>query len=313
MSNNLYPCVTIPGQTKIHPYFQLVQDNTISWAQRFDLTPQFKPVSWYVKARFGLQAAREYPHANLDYINLAGDLLTWLFTVDDTCDRASSDQPAAEMMKIQIEEFHSILKGEQSNSLGSLSVALENILTRFKEISSPFLYRQYCRHMTDYLKECTFEIQMQLEGYIPSIKKYFQERPFTGFYIMFPLVAIFEGLDVPDEVYEHNTIRELELDLNLLGCLSNDLHSISRERKLDKTGFNLILIAQQELNLSLSQAVSYVVSEHANHLRKFEKNRDILPDWGSKINQQVERYVEGLKTIVRGYDDWAVIDTGRYE
>ncbi|MET3877673.1 hypothetical protein [Chitinophaga sp. OAE865] len=313
MSNALISCVTIPGKSRINSCYEDTQNDTLKWVQKFDMAPRFKPLSWYSRARFGFQAAREYPDASYAQVTLAGDLLSWLFTVDDSCDRGSADEGTALEMRRQLEIFTTILSGKYIEDDNSLSIALKDILHRFREISSPFLYRKYCMHMTDYLNECFFEIDMQIDGLMPSIGRYYKERPYTGFYIMFPLVAIFEKLDLPDEVYDHSVIGEIELVLNLLGCLSNDLHSIAREAKLEKPGFNLIFIAQKELNLSHDAAVQYVINEHKKHLRRFKQLRRELPHWGEYIDEQVDRYIDGLYTIVRGYDDWAVIDTGRYD
>lgn len=312
MSMNAHAC-TLPGQPAINASFEEVQMNTLKWAQRYDLAPQFKSIGWYTKARFGLQAAREYPNATFDQICLAGDLLTWLFTVDDTCDRGSAGAAAAIEMKAMLYEFIDILENKRGASDNSLSIGLVNILERFRAISTPFLYRQYCRHMIDYLKECFFEIDMQLNRYVPSIEKYFEIRPFGGFYIMFPLVAIFERFKLPAEVYEHEVVREIELILNLLGCFSNDLHSAEREKNLEAIGFNLIFIAQRELNLTYEAAVHYVESYHAAYLQKLEECLTKIPFWSKGINTRLDLYIDGLYTMVRGYDDWAIIDTGRYK
>ena len=312
MSMNAHAC-TLPGHPAINAFFEEVQLSTLKWVQRFDLAPQFKPMGWYTKAQFGLQAAREYPNATFNELCLAGDLLTWLFTVDDTCDRGSAGAEAAVEMKSMLHEFINILEDKRKPSENNLSIGLVNVMERFRAISTPYLYRQLCRHMIDYLNECFFEIDMQLNNYVPSIAKYFEIRPFGGFYIMFPLVAIFEKLKLPAEVYEHEIVREIELILNLLGCFSNDLHSAEREKNLDTIGFNLIFIAQRELNLSYEAATQYVKDYHAAYLLRLEHCLSQIPFWGKSTNTRLDLYLDGLYTMVRGYDDWAVIDTGRYK
>jgi len=312
MSMNVYACA-LPGQPAINDFSEEVQLNTLNWVQRFDLAPQFKSLGWYTKARFGLQAAREYPNATFNQICLAGDLLTWLFTVDDTCDRGSAGADAAIEMKAMLYEFIDMLEDKRQASSNSLSIGLADIQARFREISSPYLYRVFCKHMVDYLKECFFEIDMQLNSYIPSKEKYFEVRPFGGFYIMFPLVAIFDRLQLPAYVYEHPVVKEIELLLNMLGCFSNDLHSAERERVLDANGFNLIFIAQRELHLSFEDAIQYVSDYHTEYLRKLDDCLTQVPNWGKGINTKLDLYIQGLYTMVRGYDDWAMIDSGRYK
>nr|WP_295871305.1 hypothetical protein [uncultured Chitinophaga sp.] len=314
MLNRKYAMVTIPGDIKISHFSETVQTNTVNWAQEFNLSPFYKPLKWYNHARFGLQAAREYPFASLEHITLAGELLTWLFTVDDSCDRGSEDKALATEMTDQLEVFISILKGEAYHGSGRLELALVNILNKFLVISHdrPFLYWQFCTHVADYLTECKLEVKMQLHRHQMSIDDYYRERPYTGFYIMFPLVAMFAGLRIPKRVYTHPVVKSMELELNLLGCLSNDLHSISREAALEEGGFNLILISKREHGLTMDDAIGFVSEEHSRHLQAFETARTMLPDFGERINNQLAVYIAGLYQIVRGYDDWAVLDTGRY-
>lgn len=305
--------VTLPGRPKINSSFQEIQNSTLRWTQQFKLTPQFKPLQWYSKAGFGLQAAREYPDASFSQLSLAADLLSWLFTVDDSCDRGSDNPEMALEVRDQLHELIAILEHPSAGAKSTLGIALTQILNRFNNISTPFLYRRLCNHIIDYLRECFFEIEMQIDGYFPSIERYYAERPFTGFYIMFPLAGIFENLNLPDDIYLHPSVMELELYISHLGCLSNDLHSVDREVDLEKPGFNLILIAQRELKIEFSAAVEYVRKEHSFYLDRFERARKKLPFWSQEINSQLDKYIQGLYTIVRGYDDWAVVDTGRYE
>lgn len=314
MLNRQYAMITIPGDVKISDFSATVQTNTVNWAQEFNLSPVYKPLKWYNHALFGVQAAREYPFASLEHITLAGELLTWLFTVDDSCDRGSENKALAWEMTTQLDEFIHILEGKPYEGIGHLELALVNILNKFQVISHdrPFLYWQFCTHVADYLRECKLETKMQLLQHQMSIEDYYRERPFTGFYIMFPLVAMFTGLRIPKRVYTHPVVKSLELELNLLGCLSNDLHSIAREAALEEVGFNLILISKREHDLTLDDAVSFVTEEHTRHLQIFEKTRAILPDFGEPINKDLAMYIAGLYQIVRGYDDWAVLDTGRY-
>lgn len=312
MSNLAHVCVELPGNSIISSYCEDVQLSTLKWAQKFKLYPEFKPFAWYTKAQFGMQAAREYPYASYQQLCLAGDLLTWLFTVDDKCDRASSDKTQAMLMKELLHEFIAILEDIESPKNNKLSFALSEVLNRFVVISTPYLYWQLCNHIITYLKECFYELDMQLSGYIPSIAEYFAVRPDTGFSIMFPPVAIFQESMLPDYIYKHDLIQEIELQLNYVGGLSNDIHSFEREKNLETTGLNLVFIAQRELNLSIADAKQYVIDQHNDCLQRLEQCRNEMPFWSKEINRQVDLYVSGLYSIVKGYDDWAIYDTNRY-
>lgn len=305
--------VEFPGITEISPFADAVQAHTLSFAADFQLYPAIKPLKWYEKAQFGMQGAREYPDASYTDLCLAGDLLTWLFSVDDKCDRASNDRNDAVAMEALLYSLIDILEDRGPKFKDDiLSISLMDIMARFKAISSPFLYQLLCKHIVTYLKECFYEIDMQTRNYLPTIKEYFRMRPDTGFSIMFPLVAIFQRLDLPDEVYLHPVMQEIELILNLVGGLGNDVHSFHREKNLETTGLNLIFIAQHELKLTEDEAFSYVIREHDQHLEMLEAACSRMPFWSEAINTQVDAYVLGLRKILRGYYDWATIESKRY-
>lgn len=154
---------------------------------------------------------------------------------------------------------------------------------------------------------------MQEGDYSPTIREYLQWRPKTGFYIMFPLVSIFGKIDLPEEVYEHWLVKKIELLLNLTANLANDLHSLERERELKTKGLNLVLIYEQELNISLEEAIQQISDEYHGNLRTLEEHRAGLPFWSQEINAQLEVYIEGLYIAIKAYFDWALIDTERYK
>jgi hypothetical protein len=305
--------VEFPGITEISPFADAVQAHTLTFAEKFNLFPHVKPLVWYQKAQFGMQGAREYPDATFTDLCLAGDLLTWLFSVDDKCDRASSNKKEAVAMEALLYSLIDILEERGARFKDDiLSISLMDIMARFRAISTPFLYRLLCSHIVTYLKECFYEIDMQTRNYLPTIKEYFRVRPDTGFSIMFPLVAIFQKLDLPDEVYMHPVMQEIELILNLVGGLGNDVHSFHREKNLETTGLNLIFIAQHELKLTEEAAFSYVIATHDKHLEMLEDACARLPFQNTAVNSQVDEYVLGLRKILRGYYDWATIESKRY-
>ncbi|RFS22684.1 hypothetical protein DVR12_12880 [Chitinophaga silvatica] len=305
--------VEFPGITEISPYAEAVQAHTLTFAEKFNLLPSVKPLLWYQKAQFGMQGAREYPDAGFNDLCLAGDLLTWLFSVDDKCDRASSNKEEAIAMEVLLYRLIDILENKGTRFKDDVfSTSLIDLLARFNAISTPFLYQLLCKHIVTYLRECFYELDMQTMNYLPSVDEYFKVRPDTGFSIMFPLVAIFQRLNLPDEVYLHPVMQEIELILNLVGGLGNDVHSFHREKNLETTGLNLIFIAQHELKISEDEAFSYVINEHDQYLEKLEIACSQLPFWSPAINTQVDEYVLGLKKILRGYYDWATIESKRY-
>lgn len=304
-------CLEFPAPSAISPYAAAAQDHTINWAISFELVHDPKHVHVLRKAKFGEYAAREFPAASYDEICLTADLITWLFFVDDQCDRASSNRQASVSLRGQLTDFLDILDDREVRTATPMTNGMRDIMQRFSAISSPYLYQQLCHYIRVYLNECFWEIDLQVKDYVPTIAEYWDMRAKTGFSIMFPLVGIFSKLELPHEVYQDETLQRIELALNLAGGLANDIHSLKREQQLDTTGFNLIFIFQKELQVSQEEAVQLIMEHHSDQLSLLEKCRQQLPFWGKRINEELNTYVNGIFVVLRAYYDWA-LESNRY-
>lgn len=306
------PALEFPVPPAISPLAEEVQEHTFKWAHEFRLESPEK-LKRFNKGKFGWYAAREYPAASYKELCLVGDLITWLFTIDDKCDRFSSGTLEGAWLRNMLNGFIAIMEHRESTVGTPLNDALVNIRNRFSDLSSPFLFSLFCKEMISYFEECLWETEMQEGDYSPTIREYLQWRPKTGFYIMFPLVSIFGKIDLPEEVYEHWLVKKIELLLNLTANLANDLHSLERERELKTKGLNLVLIYEQELSISLEEAIQQISDEYHGNLRTLEEHRASLPFWSREINAQLDAYIEGLYIAIKAYFDWALIDTERYK
>lgn len=301
-----------PAPAAISTFADDAQQHTIRWAGRIGLVTTPLTPDWLSKARFGWQAAREYPYAGYDEICLAGDLLTWLFTVDDLCDRASDHKENADELKQMLKGCMAILQKEKITTASPFNDGLRNIMARLNFISPPNFFNCFINQMLIYLRECFIEIRMQTKGYIPTIGEYWDLRAKTGFDIMFPLAGIFNDIRLPDEILEHRVVRKIERELSLIGCLANDLHSLRREEQLDAMGLNLVFVSQHELGISREEAIHMIITAHDNKIQQLQALREGLPYWGRHINAALDVYLDGLYQIIKGYYDWAMSDSGRY-
>ncbi|MFB6454238.1 hypothetical protein ACE38W_03120 [Chitinophaga sp. Hz27] len=305
-----------PTPSVISPYATHIQEHTTEWAKKFHLINDDK-VTFFNKAKFGYYAAREYPEASYVDLCIVGDLIAWLFTVDDQCDRASSNAVAAAILKEMLNGFIGIIrKGGitfTSTRHQVLNESLHDIMIRFKKVSTPYLYEQFADYMVMYFEECLWETDMQLNGHEPSIREYLEQRPKTGFYIMFPIISMFNGVQLPAEIYGHPILKEIELLLNLTANLANDLHSLEREKALKTKGLNLVFIYERELDISLDDAIRAIRREYDRNLVKMDNLRKRFPFWGVELNRQLEEYIDGLYVVIKAYFDWAIIDTSRYQ
>ncbi|MGF6847819.1 hypothetical protein QFZ51_003054 [Chitinophaga sp. W3I9] len=99
------PALEFPTPSAISPLAEEVQVHTFKWAHEFRLESPEK-LKRFNKGKFGWYAAREYPAANYEELCLVGDLITWLFTIDDKCDRFFFWHPGRRLAAQYVERLY---------------------------------------------------------------------------------------------------------------------------------------------------------------------------------------------------------------
>jgi hypothetical protein len=75
---------------------------------------------------------------------------------------------------------------------------------------------------------------------------------------------------------------------------------------------NLALVLQHEAGMSLQAAVDEVASFVKREVKSFVALEATLPSFGSTVDSSVRRFVEVLRTWMRGNLDWSY-ESGRYQ
>jgi 5-epi-alpha-selinene synthase len=74
---------------------------------------------------------------------------------------------------------------------------------------------------------------------------------------------------------------------------------------------NLVFILQNTYDLSLQTAVDRAAAIHDAEVRAFEIMEAQLPACGLMVDADVQRYIDGLRSWMRGNLDWS-LTCGRY-
>jgi hypothetical protein len=75
---------------------------------------------------------------------------------------------------------------------------------------------------------------------------------------------------------------------------------------------NLISILAHERKISLTKAIARTIEIHDQQVRDFIRLATQLPMYDERVNTEIVRYVEGLKSIMRANIDWSDHETSRY-
>ncbi|KAJ7633071.1 isoprenoid synthase domain-containing protein [Roridomyces roridus] len=115
---------------------------------------------------------------------------------------------------------------------------------------------------------------------------------------------------LPDFVVEHPVIGALNQSTNDLVTWSNDIFSYNVKQSRGDT-HNMIVILMKYHEHTLQSAVDYVGELCRETIDSFQRNRRLVPSWGTEIDSMVQRYIRGLESWIVGSLHWSFM-TERY-
>jgi len=156
------------------------------------------------------------------------------------------------------------------------------------------------------------ESSLKLSKRTPPLAYYLVLREYSVLmYPYFLWAAMETNFVLPKHIDEHPVIQRLLA----LGCRliawQNDFHSLRKEIGLASEVFNLILVVQNEYNISLEEACAEAKRIHDADVTEFVALHETLPDFGI-YQQQVYDYVTSMGTAIQGVNSHCLIDTSRY-
>ncbi|GLA72902.1 terpene cyclase [Aspergillus tubingensis] len=189
-----------------------------------------------------------------------------------------------------------------------LVVAFKSIWDRLSESDcSTGTLRRFAKSMQDYSEACIQQVIMQTKfqgSETLSVDEFIAWR--RASIATMPIIALFEyayGLNIPDEVFECSSIKELERVSTEVAAIQNDIVSYRKEQLLDENS-NLIKIYLRD-GFSVQAAFDEAGKLLATCYRDWYLALADLPSWGEDVDAQVQTYIEGLQNVVLANIHWS--------
>ncbi len=294
-----------PFSGAINPHADVVDQATLAWAESFALLSH----AVYSKSRhlrYGILAARAYPRADREMLQIAADWIAWLFFMDDQCDEAGIGRDLQQMTALH-ERFLAILEGAAPDAQDwGLTHALADLRHRLATHASDVWLRRFSNHVRLYFTANRWETTNRQRGTAPNIATYCAARLFSGaVYACFDLIELTDRIEIPFYARHHATVQQLERAANNIICWCNDVLSYPKEMKHGDL-HNLVLVIQHEHRCSLSEAVDRALAMHAREVATFMQIREHIPYFNSAVNAGLNTYVEALQYWICANRDWSL-------
>jgi 5-epi-alpha-selinene synthase len=305
-----FPKLYCPFPAAVNRHAESVNQHTLTWVKRFKLVPNENEFDRLVASKFGWLAARAYPNAPLQELEIVSDWNTWLFIRDDQCDESGIGKDPVLLTRLH-DQLLEILTGRKpDNRDPALAHALHDLCERILNKASPEWMCRFVHSVIEYFESSVWEAQNRALGLIPDMETYMLMRPYTGgLYTDIELIDITENIHLPLHVRKHETVQRLALLTNNVVCWSNDIISFAKETRHNDV-HNLVVILRKH-HLTLQEAIDQATELTNEEVRAFELLQDQLPSFSPAIDADLQRFVSVLRSWMRGNLDWAY-DSGRY-
>ncbi|KAH9945422.1 terpenoid synthase [Epithele typhae] len=260
------------------------------------------------RLRAGELAGACYPGACAQALRDGADFLGFLFTLDDWSDEFRGGRDAGGLAACVMGALADPNGCRSTKAAGRLA---QSIGARLHENAGPRCGRRFMETMDLFFRAVAQQAKDRTRGDVPSFEEYVALRWDTsGCKPCFALIEYAAGIDLPDEVASHPTVRALEEAANSYISWSNDIFSYNVEQARGDS-HNMLVVVMQRHAISLQEAVDFVGGLCDASIARFEHDRRTLPSWGPEVDRAVAAYVQGLQDWMVGTLHWS-FESGRY-
>lgn len=301
-----------PFPSRINRHADAVHESTVEWLENFGIFQDEVARRRFHATRIGRLAARFHPDASLDALRLVSYWYGWMFLWDDQRDESELGmQP--DLLTTTNARFIAILAGARPERCETpLAHALWDLRSRVLERApNEEWMARLVGSIGEHFGSTVWEATNRSRGITPDLASYVSMRPATGgLNVDTQFIEIAERAYLPVEIHTQPTLQVLMRTSNNSVCWANDIFSLQKEIERNDV-HNLVLVLQRAEDLELAAAIDRAVEMHDAEVRAFVGAASRLGSLATPTDENVERFVEVLKTRMRGFIDWAN-ESGRY-
>ncbi|MFI9406889.1 hypothetical protein [Nocardia sp. NPDC052316] len=302
------PQLVFPWPPACHPDAEDADQEMLAFGDRFDLFPTPAARSHAERARYGWLAARSYPNADREFLQITADYFLTTFLIDDLfidqsetlTDHTTSDLTAI----IDVLDHH---RPRTEPVFGEY--AWHNVCSRLRVRLSDEHYQRFANGNRMWAMAAGLLILDRQNRSPVSVESYETIRRYTG--------AAYPSIDLTDatgtgaitaEEFNHPVTQRLRLHANNVIAWSNDVHSAHKETHEPGQPYNLVLLYHRD-GLPLQQSLDLVVSRVHAEITQFQDLATMTED---HCGPRLRGLIAGMRHWMRGYQDWVDNDTRRY-
>ncbi|MEV7182649.1 terpene synthase family protein [Kitasatospora sp. NPDC093102] len=317
------PEFKLPYELRLSPHLDGARERVVEWAERMGLLAVEPGVP--ASGIWDAESARDYdlplcaagihPDATADQLDIASAWLLWGTWADDYYPRAfghTRDLGGAKAANARLSLFMPVDGTPAPEPVNALERGLADIWERTAGPMTVEARTRFRVAVEAMLDSWIWELGNQIQNRIPDPVDYLEMRRSTfGSELTTSLSRLGHGETVPQEVYDHGSMRALENSAMDYACMMNDLFSYQKEIEYEGELHNAVLVVQNFFNCDYESAVRIVDDLMHSRLGQFQhvaqKELPVMyEDFGLEqaARELLDGYVGELENWLAGILSW---------
>ncbi|MFB6456174.1 hypothetical protein ACE38W_12955 [Chitinophaga sp. Hz27] len=302
------PVFKLPWPEAISPYAAATEEKMLAWGEQYGLFLNDTYRERVKRTRYAYLAARCYPNASPDLLQVIADYFLWFFMADDLfVDRVETLNTETLQHLTAMIDVLDLQRSRPAPVYGEL--AWLDVCQRLRQLLSAEHFERFAQGMRLWATTAALQILNHLGSRSSQMTTYETIRRHTSG--MNPCVALVDVANagaVSPEIYYSADIQQLCLYVNNMVCWSNDIQSVPVEARQPGQFRNMVLIHAEE-GRTLQEGVNYTANRIYEEIAKFIiLSEELYPD----ASTTMASFMDGCKYWMKGYIDWVMQDTLRY-
>ncbi|KYC37214.1 hypothetical protein WA1_47180 [Scytonema hofmannii PCC 7110] len=309
MSMLFIPWLYVPFPEEINENAEAVEERTLEWAFKFKFIKGNQHYHHFRAAKYGQLVDRACPKATIENSVILSDLMTFFFLLDDQFDDQHNQAKVGsnpDKLRVVFSQLLDVMKQPSlyATDANPSLAGLSDIWQRIYQRASSDLVERLLNDFQDYFETNIWQAENRARNIIPNLDTYIKTRRITcGFPWCLTLGEIVQEINLPSEVHEYDEVQTLfRLADHVCGWL-NDIVSLEVELKCGEI-HNLVLVLQQEYQLTLQEAVNRAAEMWTAELQAFMTLEQQLPSFGTAVDIELGRYIASMRYWMRATEHW---------
>ncbi|MBO2446241.1 hypothetical protein J4573_04010 [Actinomadura barringtoniae] len=300
----------------LHPDAWPLGERLEAWSRARGLVLGDPDTSPLGRARFERLAARVFPTAELDRVELFARWLTWAFALDDAIDEAPLGTSATAVDAL----FEDLLKAVRRGHARPGAMPLEATGVELWRATVPGMSRDWRRRFLMHLEEhragCAEEAVNRRMGQVPGLDDYPALRRRAAAPFLFDLIEPVLGVELPPSLRGTPSWKALLEGTADVLAWCNDVASHARESARGDV-HNQVTVLAEAYGFETPQAAGWVIDHVAHRVGDVQAGARMMGDDLDRLRLSPEqrsasaRVVRALLDAPRAHLDW-LTESGRY-